>query len=104
MKILSVQDLNRHVVKSCNATVEVPEIQLEISPEEMKGGEMNTSLLNGTLIMFRVDYFPELNTVEGILKNVILTLRRDQTDGLEIEAYIKRIQDLLNLNRPFQLV
>ncbi len=48
--------------------------------------------------------FIELNTVEGILKNVILTLRQDQAHELEVETYVKKIQDLLNLNSPFQLV
>ena len=54
----------------------------------------------------------EITTVEGVLRRTISGLEQDQPvrrarepeDAAQIDIYIKRIEDLLNLNQPFHVV
>jgi zinc finger protein len=56
--------------------------------------------------------FLEVTTVEGVLRRTIAGLQQDQPlrranepeDADKIETYVKRIEDLLNLNQPFHVV
>jgi zinc finger protein len=53
-----------------------------------------------------------VTTVEGVLRRTIAGLEQDQPvrralepeDAARIDSYIKRIEDLLNLNQPFHMV
>jgi zinc finger protein len=57
-------------------------------------------------------YSLEVTTVEGILRRTISGLEQDQPvrrerepeDAAQIDTFIKRIEDLLNLNQPFHIV
>jgi len=88
--IESDRDLSRQVVKSDFATVNIPELQLEIPPKGQKG---------------------EISTVEGILQRTVAALMQDQPvrihmdpEGAEqIEKFVARIQDTLSLSSPFTL-
>lgn len=88
--ISSDRDLSRQVVKSDFATVNIPELELEIPPKGQKG---------------------EISTVEGILQRTIAALEQDQPvrrhmdpDGAEqIDKFVAKIQDTLSLHEPFTL-
>ena len=57
-------------------------------------------------------FLPEVTNVEGILRRTIAGLQQDQAvrrvmapdDADKIDAYVKRIEDLLTVSQPFHLV
>ncbi|KAL3984948.1 ZPR1 zinc-finger domain family protein [Acanthocheilonema viteae] len=88
VKILS--DLNRQIVKSEYAEVEIKELELTIPPKSQSG---------------------EITTVEGILQRVITGLSQDQSrrrqcypeSARKIDDFIKRVERLINLQEKFTL-
>ncbi|TRY71639.1 hypothetical protein TCAL_05293, partial [Tigriopus californicus] len=91
VKIQSVQDLSRQVVKSDSATLTIPEIGLEIPPDSQKGA---------------------ITTVEGILQRTVAGLKQDQPvrrvldeDGAnQIDEYCLKVEALGELKEPFTLI
>lgn len=91
LKVKDGLDLNRLVVKSDYAAIRIPELDLEIPQQTQKG---------------------EVTTIEGILNRVATGLRQDQDrrkmEHIEtyqqIEAYLRKIEECLELKRKFSLV
>ena len=111
VKISTDRDLSRQVVKSDNAVIKVPEIDLEIPADSQKGGE---SLLRAIRLNLHHQAFfaSAVTTVEGILQRTISGLEQDQPlrkaldpDSAEkIEDYIAKVRGLMELEEPFHLV
>jgi len=86
--IATERDLCRQVVRSDSAAVVVPCIDLEIPATGQKG---------------------EVTTVEGVLRRTVTGLAQDQPvrrhlhpeDAASIDAYIKRVEELLTVTTPF---
>ena len=85
------EDLNRQVIKSDYASLQIPQLELEVPRLTQKG---------------------EITTVEGILQRVITALEQDQDrrkeeypeDYERIQAFIQRVQLCLSMETPFTLV
>uniref|UniRef100_A0A915CTF2 Zinc finger ZPR1-type domain-containing protein n=1 Tax=Ditylenchus dipsaci TaxID=166011 RepID=A0A915CTF2_9BILA len=91
--VLSVQnpgDLNRTVVKSEYASIEIPEVELTIPSKSQPG---------------------EVSTVEGIVNRVCTGLKQDQKERKEkqpetaekIDAFLIRLNSLLEVKQPWTL-
>lgn len=91
LRVQSVADLNRRVVRSDNSSISIPEIELEIPVQSQKG---------------------EVTTVEGIIERTIAGLSQDQEKrridhpetAASIEKYIERLHRLKEVTTPFQVL
>jgi len=91
VKIKEHLDLNLQIVKSDNASLTVPEIELEVPPESQKG---------------------VVTTVEGILRRTVEGLMQDQPvrkhmapdDAERIEEYVAKIERLISAESPFHVI
>ncbi len=90
LKVENPDDLNALVVRSSTATIEIPEIEAELSPGPVSQGF--------------------LTTVEGVLrrfKDILEFLCKDAKDGkerLECEERLKRLNEMLEGKREFTLI
>jgi len=90
-EVKNAEDMNRQVVKSDNATVKVPELELEIPPETQQG---------------------TLNTVEGVIRAVaegleqMQPVRRVQVpeQAAAIDAYIAKLNEYAEGKHHFTLI
>ncbi|ODM89234.1 Zinc finger protein-likeZPR1 [Orchesella cincta] len=90
LQVKNKSDLNRMVVKTDYAALNIPELELETPQRTQKG---------------------EVTTVEGILTRVMTGLQQDQERRKEehpeiyeqIEKYLKKMEDALALKTPFTL-
>ncbi|VDN26650.1 unnamed protein product [Gongylonema pulchrum] len=90
LRVRSAVDLNRQVVKSEYAEIEIKELELSVPPKTQTG---------------------EITTVEGVLRRVINGLNQDQLQRREtdpenaekIDRFIEKIENLLNLQDVFTL-
>ncbi|XP_045106937.1 zinc finger protein ZPR1-like [Portunus trituberculatus] len=91
LQVRDERDLSRQVVKSGEATVCIPEVELEIPPNKEKG---------------------EVTTVEGILRRTMEGLNQDQSarrledpdTALRIENFIDEIERLLTPGQHFTII
>ncbi|VDK55058.1 unnamed protein product [Anisakis simplex] len=90
LNVKDAKDMNRQLVKSEYARIEIPELELEIDPLTQPG---------------------EVTTVEGVLSRVRLGLEQDQQRrkkeqpeiAEKIDEFLRRIKDFMNLKQPFTL-
>ncbi|MCP9262753.1 Zinc finger protein ZPR1 [Dirofilaria immitis] len=90
LHVKNLSDLNRQVIKSEYAEVEIRELELTIPSKSQPG---------------------EITTVEGILQRVITGLNQDQNrrrqsypeSAEKIDEFIKRVERLINLQEKFTL-
>uniref|UniRef100_A0A8R1TWC2 Zinc finger ZPR1-type domain-containing protein n=1 Tax=Onchocerca volvulus TaxID=6282 RepID=A0A8R1TWC2_ONCVO len=90
LHVRNLSDLNRQVIKSEYAEVEIKELELTIPSKSQSG---------------------EITTVEGILQRVIAGLNQDQNrrrqscpeSAEKIDEFIKRVERLINLQEKFTL-
>lgn len=90
VKITTLKDLNRRVVKSDFSSVRIEELDFDIPAQSQKG---------------------EVTTVEGIIDRVIRGLEQDQPvrriqhpeAGEQIDAFISRLKDLKEMKQPFTI-
>eukprot|EP01130_Rhizamoeba_saxonica_P009745 TRINITY_DN3976_c0_g1_i1.p1 TRINITY_DN3976_c0_g1~~TRINITY_DN3976_c0_g1_i1.p1 ORF type:complete len:528 (+),score=155.86 TRINITY_DN3976_c0_g1_i1:50-1633(+) len=91
LRVTSLEDLNRQVVKSDTATIAIPHLEFEIPPETQKG---------------------VLSTVEGVISKArdglehVQPLRRIQTPEVaeRIDSFIARLNECLEVNEPFVFI
>lgn len=91
LQVRDERDLSRQIVKSGEATVCIPEVELEIPPNKEKG---------------------EVTTVEGILQRTMEGLNQDQSarrledpdTALRIENFIDEIERLLTPGQHFTII
>ncbi|CAG0899414.1 unnamed protein product [Darwinula stevensoni] len=91
LRVESMRDLNRQVMKSDYASVTIPELDFEIPRKSQKG---------------------EISTVEGVLQRTITGLQQEQPlrksldaeNAQKIEEFIQKIQGLLELKQSFTLI
>jgi len=91
VKIKDREDLNLQIVKSDTATLQVPELELEVPSDSQKG---------------------VVTTVEGVLRRTIDGLMQDQPvrkhmapdDAQMIEEYVAKIEDLLEAKSAFHVI
>ena len=91
LKVSSVSDLNRQVVKSDSTSVCIPEVELEIPAFSQKG---------------------EVTTIEGVIDRSIQGLEQDQdTRHLEhpeaaaqIDEFLVKLRKLKEVERPFSVI
>merc|ERR1719309_1902106 len=91
LTVKNQRDLSRQVVKSDFASVQIPDLELEIPRMSQKG---------------------EITTVEGILTRTVSGLEQDQPvrrhmdpDGFEqIQGFVDKIKNLLELEKEFRIV
>lgn len=81
------QDLNRQVVKTRDAVVVVPDVELEIPARSQEGS---------------------VTTVEGVLQRVVLGLETsvaDRSEGRDkLSDFVSRLKKLQELEKPFRLI
>lgn len=89
LNVRSREDLNRQVVKTRDAVVMVPDVELEIPARTQEGS---------------------VTTVEGLLQRAAQGLETSLTDCTEdgardkLSEFVGRLRELLQLRRPFRLV
>jgi zinc finger protein len=91
LRVEEQRDLNRQVVKSENAVIKIPELDLEIPSTTQSG---------------------TINTIEGMVSQVIENLQAQQTErraqqpevAAGIDAFCERAKAYLTLEKPFHVV
>ncbi|XP_058461660.1 zinc finger protein ZPR1 [Malaya genurostris] len=91
VKLESIKDLNRRVVKSDNSSVRIEELDFEIPAQSQKG---------------------EVTTVEGIIDRVIRGLEQDQPvrriqhpeTAQQIDDFANSMKELKEMKQPFTIV
>jgi zinc finger protein len=88
LRVTKYEDLNRQVIKSDNAVITIPDLQLEIPPETQKGS---------------------LNTIEGILMQAYESIgylqpvrRIEQPEAAaKIDDFLVKLNNLMEVKEPF---
>ncbi|KAK9886244.1 hypothetical protein WA026_015758 [Henosepilachna vigintioctopunctata] len=91
LRVMSIKDLNRQVVKSDYTSVKVVELDFEIPAQSQKG---------------------EVTTIEGIIDRSVTGLEQDQIvrrishpeDAIKIDEFIGKLKELKEVKTPFTMI
>lgn len=92
LKVVNAVNMNRNVVKSENAIIRIPELDLEIPPETQKG---SVSTIEGFLS----------KTIEGLSDLQEDRRKFDPVTAAKIDEFIQKIQEFIDGRRfPFTFI
>jgi zinc finger protein len=98
LRVENEADLRRDVLKSATSSLEIPEIELELTPGTM-GGFFST--VEGTIAQIRDNL---ANLPQASFASGDSSLVNDGQSKHTLSSFVKDLDDLLSLRRPFTMI